>query len=98
MLTVARKPIVQYVAEELVANGLSQILFVTSRAKISIENHFESDPELTRMLKESNKTDLSTRCGSRSSRPSSSIPGSECNGGWAMQSFAVRTSRESSRS
>ena len=37
MLTVARKPIVQYVAEELVANGLSQILFITSRAKASIE-------------------------------------------------------------
>jgi UTP--glucose-1-phosphate uridylyltransferase len=58
MLTVARKPIVQYVAEELVANGLSQILFVTSRNKTSIENHFDSDPELMRMLKESNKTDL----------------------------------------
>jgi UTP--glucose-1-phosphate uridylyltransferase len=58
MLTVARKPIVQYVAEELVANGLSQILFVTSRAKTSIENHFDSDPELMRMLKESNKTEL----------------------------------------
>src|SRR3954470_21183808 len=58
MLTVARKPIVQYVAEELVANGLSQILFITSRAKTSIENHFDSDPELMRMLKESNKTEL----------------------------------------
>ena len=58
MLTVARKPIVQYVAEELVANGLSQILFVTSRAKTSIENHFDSDPELMRQLKESNKTEL----------------------------------------
>jgi UTP--glucose-1-phosphate uridylyltransferase len=58
MLTVARKPIVQYVAEELVANGLSQILFVTSRAKTSIENHFDSEPELVRMLKDSNKTEL----------------------------------------
>jgi UTP--glucose-1-phosphate uridylyltransferase len=58
MLTVARKPIVQYVAEELAANGLSQILFVTSRAKTSIENHFDSDPEMIRMLKESNKTEL----------------------------------------
>lgn len=58
MLTVARKPIVQYVAEELVANGLSQILFVTSRAKTSIENHFDSDAELMRMLKEANKTEL----------------------------------------
>jgi UTP--glucose-1-phosphate uridylyltransferase len=58
MLTVARKPIVQYVAEELVANGVSQILFVTSRAKTSIENHFDSDAELMRLLKETNKTEL----------------------------------------
>jgi UTP--glucose-1-phosphate uridylyltransferase len=58
MLTVARKPIVQYVAEELMANGIEQILFVTSRAKTSIENHFDSDPELARMLTAANKTDL----------------------------------------
>ena len=58
MLTVARKPIVQYVAEELVANGVSQILFVTSRAKTSIENHFDSEPELMRLLTDSNKTEL----------------------------------------
>lgn len=58
MLPVARKPIVQYVAEELVANGIEQILFVTGRNKTSIENHFDSDPELTRVLKEGNKKDL----------------------------------------
>jgi UTP--glucose-1-phosphate uridylyltransferase len=58
MLPVARKPIVQYVAEELVANGIEQILFVTGRNKSSIENHFDSDPELTRMLKAGNKNDL----------------------------------------
>jgi UTP--glucose-1-phosphate uridylyltransferase len=58
MLTVARKPIVQYVAEELVANGMDQILFVTSRAKASIENHFDSDPELARMLSAANKQEL----------------------------------------
>ena len=58
MLTVARKPIVQYVAEELVANGVEQILFVTSRNKTSIENHFDSDPELIRTLSVGNKKDL----------------------------------------
>ena len=58
MLTVARKPIVQYVAEELVANGIEQILFVTSRNKTSIENHFDSDPELIRTLAAGNKKDL----------------------------------------
>src|SRR5215831_8814629 len=58
MLPVARKPIVQYVAEELVANGIEQILFVTGRNKSSIENHFDTDPELTRVLRDGNKKDL----------------------------------------
>lgn len=58
MLTVARKPIVQYVAEELAANGIQQILFITSRNKTSIENHFDGDPELMRTLSATNKTDL----------------------------------------
>lgn len=58
MLTVARKPIVQYVAEELAANGLSQILFITSRNKASIENHFDSDQELVRTLSAGNKREL----------------------------------------
>jgi UTP--glucose-1-phosphate uridylyltransferase len=58
MLTVARKPIVQYVVEELVANGIDQILFITSRNKTSIENHFDADPELVRTLNANNKKDL----------------------------------------
>ena len=58
MLPVGRKPIVQYVAEELVANGVEQVLFVTGRNKQSIENHFDSDPELTRLLERGQKTDL----------------------------------------
>ena len=41
MLPVARKPIVQYVVEELVSNGIQQVLFVTGRSKASIENHFD---------------------------------------------------------
>src|SRR6266446_2368987 len=58
MLPVARKPIVQYVVEELVRNGIEQILFVTGRNKSSIENHFDHDPELVRTLTEANKQDL----------------------------------------
>jgi len=58
MLPIARKPVVQYVAEELVANGLTDILFVTGRNKSSIENHFDSDPELYRLLQTNNKKDL----------------------------------------
>jgi UTP--glucose-1-phosphate uridylyltransferase len=58
MLPVARKPIVQYVVEELVANGLGDVLMVTGRNKTSIENHFDADPHLTRTLAAGNKTDL----------------------------------------
>jgi UTP--glucose-1-phosphate uridylyltransferase len=58
MLPVARKPIVQYVVEELVSNGVEQVLFITGRNKSSIENHFDSDPELTRALHAANKRDL----------------------------------------
>ena len=58
MLPVARKPIVQYVVEELVSNGIEQVLFVTGRSKASIENHFDHDPELFQALTASNKQDL----------------------------------------
>src|SRR4051794_28655776 len=58
MLPVARKPIVQYVVEELVSNGIQQMLFVTGRNKSSIENHFDHDPDLFRTLSDANKQDL----------------------------------------
>ncbi len=54
----ARKPIVQYVAEELSGNGIHQVLFVTGRNKSSIENHFDLDPELQRALSRTNKKEL----------------------------------------
>jgi len=58
MLPVARKPIVQYVVEELVANGIEEILFVTGRNKSSIEDHFDHDPDLVRALSAADKRDL----------------------------------------
>lgn len=58
MLPVARKPIVQYVVEELAANGVDQVLFITGRNKTSIEDHFDTDPELLRALNAANKQEL----------------------------------------
>ena len=52
MLPVGRKPVVQYVIEELQAAGLRQILIVTGRRKRSIEDHFDPDPELVNKLKQ----------------------------------------------
>jgi UTP--glucose-1-phosphate uridylyltransferase len=46
MLPVVDKPVVQYVVEELVAAGITRVLFVTGRRKRAIEDHFDADPEL----------------------------------------------------
>jgi UTP--glucose-1-phosphate uridylyltransferase len=51
MLPVGRKPVVQYVVEELEGAGLNQILIVTGRRKRTIEDHFDPDPELVGSLK-----------------------------------------------
>jgi UTP--glucose-1-phosphate uridylyltransferase len=58
MLPVAKKPVVQYVVEELEANGIQQVLFITGKNKSSIENHFDFDHELMRTLRSGNKKDL----------------------------------------
>jgi UTP--glucose-1-phosphate uridylyltransferase len=58
MLPVAKKPVVQYVVEEMESNGIRQILLVTGKSKTSIENHFDFDHELTRHLRESGKEEL----------------------------------------
>lgn len=58
MLPVGRKPIVQYVVEELAASGIESVLFVTGRRKRAIEDHFDEDTELTEYLSSSGKTDL----------------------------------------
>lgn len=58
MLPVGKKPVVQYVVEELARSGLREILFVTGRGKDSIENHFDRDPELIESLRNAAKDDL----------------------------------------
>ena len=58
MLPVGRKPVVQYVVEELQQAGLTSILFVTGRGKSAIENHFDRDAELRRALENGRKKDL----------------------------------------
>lgn len=52
MLPVGRKPILQYVVEELEAAGLSQMLIITGRRKRIIEDHFDADPQLVMALEQ----------------------------------------------
>jgi UTP--glucose-1-phosphate uridylyltransferase len=58
MLPVGRKPVVQYVVEELAACGIRQMLFITGPGKTSIENHFDIDEELVRYLRETGREEL----------------------------------------
>lgn len=58
MLPVGRKPVVQYVVEELERVGVDQLLFITGSGKVSIENHFDLSPELTQSLREDGKEEL----------------------------------------
>jgi UTP--glucose-1-phosphate uridylyltransferase len=58
MLPVGRKPVVQYVVEELTRVGITRVLFITGPGKASIENHFDLNAELIQMLRESGKEEL----------------------------------------
>lgn len=58
MLPVVDKPLVQYAVEEAVAAGITDIVFVTSRAKRMIEDHFDRGDELDRLLQASGKQHL----------------------------------------
>ncbi|WP_104171882.1 UTP--glucose-1-phosphate uridylyltransferase GalU [Cryobacterium sp. M23] len=51
MLPVVDKPAIQYVVEEAVAAGLTDVLMVTGRNKNALENHFDRMTELEAILK-----------------------------------------------
>ncbi|HOJ21136.1 MAG TPA: UTP--glucose-1-phosphate uridylyltransferase [Armatimonadota bacterium] len=58
MLPVARKPVIQYVVEEMVDAGLGQILIVSGRTKRAIDDHFDPDPVLQAELSRRNDREL----------------------------------------
>lgn len=58
MLPVGRKPVVQYVVEEMTRVGMQRLLFITGPGKTSIENYFDLNPELIQMLRETGKEEL----------------------------------------
>jgi UTP--glucose-1-phosphate uridylyltransferase len=55
MLPLVDKPTLQYIVEEAVAAGVEEIIFVTSRSKRSIEDHFDVFPELEMVLETKGK-------------------------------------------
>ena len=57
MLPVVDKPIVQYLVEEAVAAGITDIILVTRYGNRAIEDHFDSNSELEHLLEQQGKTD-----------------------------------------
>ena len=58
MLPVVDKPLIQYAAEEAIAAGVTQLVFVTSSSKRAIEDHFDKNFELETMLAQRGKEEL----------------------------------------
>ena len=58
MLPVIDKPTIQYVVEEAVRAGISDILVITGRGKRAIEDHFDRNFELEFYLEQGKKDDL----------------------------------------
>ena len=57
MLPVVDKPLIQYAVEEAHAAGIEEMIFVTSRGKSAIEDHFDHSWELASLLEARGKSD-----------------------------------------
>ncbi|WP_461537924.1 UTP--glucose-1-phosphate uridylyltransferase GalU [Spongorhabdus nitratireducens] len=58
MLPVVDKPLIQYAVEEAIAAGMTDLIFVTSWTKRSIEDHFDKNFELEHKLMQAGKDEL----------------------------------------
>ena len=58
MLPVVDKPLIQYAVEEALEAGIDTLIFITSKHKHSITDHFDSAFELQTRLAEAGKTEL----------------------------------------
>lgn len=58
MFPIVDKPTIQYIVEEAVASGITDILIITNRGKDIIEDHFDRVPELEEALFKQNKNEF----------------------------------------
>jgi UTP--glucose-1-phosphate uridylyltransferase len=58
MLPIVDKPLIQYAVEEAVAAGAEKLVFITGASKRAIEDHFDTDSELERALRDGGKKEL----------------------------------------
>ena len=58
MLPIVDKPLIQYVVEEAISAGITELVFVTSGSKRAIEDYFDSNYELESRLEQLGKYDV----------------------------------------
>jgi UTP--glucose-1-phosphate uridylyltransferase len=58
MLPIVDKPLIQYIVEECVAAGITEIVLVTHSSKAAIQNHFDKTFELETSLENKRKREL----------------------------------------
>jgi len=58
MLPIVDKPLIQYAAEEAIAAGINELIFVTSSSKRAIEDHFDKNYEMETELAKRGKKEL----------------------------------------
>lgn len=58
MFPIVDKPAIQYIVEEAVRSGITDILIITNRGKGIIEDHFDRTPALEQRLLQSGKKDV----------------------------------------
>ena len=61
MLPLIDKPVIQFLVEEAVASGITDIIFITGRGKRAIEDHFDYSLELEYFLRTRGKIELADR-------------------------------------
>ncbi|CAH1854113.1 UTP--glucose-1-phosphate uridylyltransferase GalU [Convivina intestini] len=58
MLPIVDTPTIEYIVREAIASGIEDIVVVDGKSKRSIEDHFDSNPELEDNLRQKNKLEL----------------------------------------
>ena len=58
LMPIVDVPAIQYVVQEAVDSGLTEMIFVTGRGKDSIEDHFDESPELEQVLEQRGQKEL----------------------------------------
>jgi UTP--glucose-1-phosphate uridylyltransferase len=58
MFPIVDRPVIEYVVEEAAASGITDVLFVISRHKRALEEHFQPIPDVELALKESGQFSL----------------------------------------